>query len=458
MGGDCSKFEPNPFKAGECKNCFEKKEAHGNEAFSTESLEKVEVAGKKPNRIPKDRMSFLDNFCGRMPINPSRGAEDEAEIELINPLRISIEEENEIEEMRVEEEKIREERKKQESEAKKKEEERVQAEAEKLQNAIEKLQCQAEVKGEESEAVYNMEELKAEVEALKLRRQIEEIKEMKRKEERRKEIDVLTNLIELEKSRQTQLEIDKLLRAKEANEMKKKLRERRQQLHNERRKQELRKAIRQAEVQREKMEMLEQLNKQEEQRRQMEVEEMSLKGRMKRMKELENQIDRLKTRVVEEENLLLDVTVVDWSKPFPIHIRSKRLTASFSAAHGQNIADVIKPTTNFEDLNFLSFQTAVSPFWGTLRDTPFAKGTFRYAYYAVSLSSSARFVLKHMIDIYKDAGDELYDLKGSAAVQFLGQEIVREFNRQRPCGTPSFEMLPCDVLDWAERPSSLRKV
>ena len=176
-----------------------------------------------------------------------------------------------------------------------------------------------------------------------------------------------------------------------------------------------------------------------------------LGAKLKRMDVLKKEIERVEARIQEEEKLTLDVTIPEWSSPFVVKVYATK----FEVELAKGISLTSSPASVFESLKFLTFSRG-SSFSGSIRPVPFSRGTFRYAYYARS-DSGVRYVMKHMIDVYHMQDDEMLDLKEGAGVHFLGKFVVDEFNRMRPAGCVSFEMLTCEVLEWEKdhRPQEL---
>jgi hypothetical protein len=247
---------------------------------------------------------------------------------------------------------------------------------------------------------------------------------------------------------QKQKEVDAL-------RIQKHMRELRHKKHEQQRLAELRQLIRQTEIKREQLRAMRALNEAEKQQNEIDAAAISLQDQIERMQILQRQVVRMEARIAEEENLVLDVSKPDWNKTFVLEMVTTKMVVSVA----EGVGDLTKvPATTFEsNASFLNFTKDGPTFRGTLRPIPFARGTFRYAYYARS-ETGERFVAKHMIDFYNLEEDEATDLKETAAVHFLGKKIVEEFNKAKPPTAPQFEMVSCDVMEWTSRPTSLQKV
>ena len=100
---------------------------------------------------------------------------------------------------------------------------------------------------------------------------------------------------------------------------------------------------------------------------------------------------------------------------------------------------------------------------GTIRPTPFAKGGFRYAYFAmisegITLGGPRergreQVVLKHIMDVYEkyeegEGRGELGELRECVVGHLLGRRVVEEFRKRRVKGCGEVVMVGCDVLEW----------
>ncbi len=276
--------------------------------------------------------------------------------------------------------------------------------------------------------------------------------EAQRKIQLAREQENQRKMLELQEKQRKRMLLQQEMQEVERLKMQKEMRERRRKKHEERRLAELRDLIKQAELQREALHMMRELDRAEAEQAKIDMEAQDLAAKMKRMQELQEMIDKAEARIEEEENLSLDVTNPDWSKPFAVKIVATRM--ELSLAPGIDVKTA--PASTFDNQNFLQFSSG-SNFSGTLRPVPFARGGFRYAFYARG-DGGEKYILKHMIDICKVESDEMMDLRESAAVHFLGRLVVEEFNKVKPPSAPRFEMITCEVLEWTSRPDSLTSV
>jgi hypothetical protein len=186
------------------------------------------------------------------------------------------------------------------------------------------------------------------------------IQRKKLEEFERKEME-FAKVEDFEKEKQFQFQLLKqhkqaLLKQKQqevdALRLQKELRELRHKKHEEQRLAELRQLIRETEIKQEQLRAMRALNAAERQQREIDAAAQSLQDQKERILVLQRQIERMEARIAEEEKLILDVSKPDWNNKFALAMVATKMSVNIAVGVG----DLTKVSAmTFENQKFLRF-------------------------------------------------------------------------------------------------------